>query len=209
MAIVTFMISQMISTSTSLLNVSHLDTQAFKNKITGLFKMRNTIQNNMTVSGTHDNTVWNFLESAMSGRGGSGVTKISLYYFFMRCEMIPDIDSHFQPFLHPSLLGDTVSIGEDGRSTSTVSVTTTDESSARKKSKDNGDSEVFLLEIKQQGKEMLKHLSEASQDRKLTLQATQRNHNFHARLEVAKALGDTEELRKLMAEEKHNKQGEF
>lgn len=60
----------------NLLDVSHLDTQAFKNKITGLFKMRNTIQNNMTVSGTHDNTVWNFLESAMSGRGGSGVTKI-------------------------------------------------------------------------------------------------------------------------------------
>jgi hypothetical protein len=86
----------------NLLDVSHLDTQAFKNKITSLFKMRSTIQNNMTVSGTHDNAVWNFVESAMSGRGGSGVTKISLYYFFMRCEMIPDIDSHFQPFLHPS-----------------------------------------------------------------------------------------------------------
>jgi hypothetical protein len=59
----------------------------------------------------------------------SGVTKISLYDFFMRCEMIPDIDSHFQPFLHPpSLPGDTVSIGEDGRSTSTVSATSmTDE----------------------------------------------------------------------------------
>ena len=163
----------------NLLDVSHLDTQAFKNKITGLFKMRNTFHNNMTVSGTHDNAVWNFLESAMSGRGGSGVTKILLYYFFMRCEMIPDIDSHFQPFLHPSLLGNTVSIGEDGRSTSTVSVTTNDESSARKKSKSNDDSEVFMLEIKQQGKEMLKHLSAASQDRKLTLQATQRNHNFH------------------------------
>ena len=162
----------------------------------------------MTVSGTHDNAVWNFLESAMSGRGGSGVTKISLYYFFMRCEMIPDIDSHFQPFLHPSLLGDTVSIGEDGLSTSTVSATPTDELSARKKkSRNNDDSERFLLEIKQQGEEMLKHLSEASQDRKLTLQATQRNHNFHARLEVAKALGDTEELRKLMAEAKRN-QGE-
>jgi hypothetical protein len=78
---------------------------------------------------------------------------------------------------------------------------------ARKKSRSNGDSEVFLLEIKHQGKEMLKHLSEASQERKLTLQATQRNHNFHARLEVLKALGDTEELQKLMAEAKSN-QGE-
>ncbi len=93
--------------------------------------------------------------------------------------MIPDIDSHFQPFLHPSLLGDTVSIGKDGRSTSTVSVTTTDKS-ARKKSRSNDDSKVFLLEIKQQGEEMLKHLSEVSEDRKLTLQVTQRNHNFHA-----------------------------
>lgn len=129
---------------------------------------------------------------------------------FMRCEMIPDIDSHFQPFLHPPLLGDTVSIGQDeSRSTSTVSYTTTDELSARKKSRSNaGKSEVVLMEIKQQGEEMLKHLSEASQDRKLTLQAKQRNHNFRARLEVAKALGDTEELRKLMAEAKRYYQGE-
>ncbi|KAI2492718.1 hypothetical protein MHU86_21825 [Fragilaria crotonensis] len=162
----------------NLLDVSHLDTQAFKNKITGLYKMRNTIQNNMTVSGTHDNTVWNFLESAMSGRGGSGVTKI---------------------------------YEDESRSTSTVSyTTTTDELSARKKSRSNaGKSEVVLMEIKQQGEEMLKHLSEASQDRKLTLQATQRNRSFRARLEVAKALGDTEELRKLMAEAKRYYQGEL
>jgi hypothetical protein len=40
----------------NLLDVSHLDTgKASKNKITSLFKMRSTIQNNMTVSGTHDN----------------------------------------------------------------------------------------------------------------------------------------------------------
>ena len=116
----------------------------------------------MTVSGTHDNAVWNFVESAMSGRGGSGMTKISLYYFFMRCEMIPDIDSHFQPFLHPSLLGDTVSIGEDGRLTFTVSATSmTDKLSACKKTRSDNDSQIFLLEIKHQGKEMLKHLSDA------------------------------------------------
>jgi hypothetical protein len=102
------------------------------------------------------------------------------------------------------MLGDTVSIGEDGRSTSTVSATSmTDESSARKKTRSDNDSQLFLLEIKHQGEEMLKHLSAASKDRKLSLQATQNNQNFHARLEVAKALGDTEELRKLMAEAKN------
>ncbi len=193
----------------NLLDVSHLDTQAFKNKITSLFKMRSTIQNNMTVSGTHDNAVWNFVESAMSGRGGRGMTKILLYYFCMRCEMIPDIDSHFQPFLLTSLLGDTVSIGEDGRLTFTVSGTMTDELSARKKTRSDNNSELFLLEIKHQGKKMLKHLSDTLVERKLTLQAIQKNHNFHLRLEVVKALGNTEELRKLMAEAKNSQLSEL
>jgi hypothetical protein len=107
------------------------------------------------------------------------------------------------------LLGDTVSIGgKGGRSTFTVSVATTaDDLSAREKSRSNGKCKLFSLEIKRQGEEIWKHLSEASHNRKLTLQATQRNHNFHSRLEVAKALDNTNELQKLMAEAKSN-QGE-
>ena len=85
----------------------------------------------------------------------------------------------------------------------------TDELSARKKTRSDNNSELFLLEIKHQGKEMLKHLSDASVERKLTLQAIQKNHNFHLCLEVVKALGNTEELRKLMAEAKNSQPSEL
>ena len=41
---------------------------------------------------------------------------------------------------------------------------------------------------------------EAAADRRLGLALQLQKNKFHARLEVAKALGDTEELRKLMEE---------
>ncbi len=59
----------------------------------------------------------------------------------------------------------------------------------------------------EQGKVLLNELRHASEDRKvaaadrrLGLALQQQKNKFHARLEVAKALGDTDELRKLMEE---------
>jgi hypothetical protein len=54
------------------------------------------MKENMTVSGTHDNEPWNFVESTMTKL--PGFTKISVYYFFKRCEVCDGIDqrsSHF------------------------------------------------------------------------------------------------------------------
>ena len=67
----------------NLLVVTQQTTDAFGNKITKLFKMQRTMKQNMTVSGTHDSDPWNFIESCLSAKGSSGITKILPYYFYM------------------------------------------------------------------------------------------------------------------------------
>lgn len=180
--------------------VTQLTTDAFRNKITKLFKMRRIMQQNMTVSGTHDSDPWNFVESAMSAKGSSGITKISLYYFYIRCEAIPGIDASFQPFLDPSFVGDSVAcMTEDASSLS--------QQTGGSHKKRRGQQDAILVDMVDQGNALLNELRDASEDRKaaaadrrLGLSLLQQKNKFHARLEVAKALGDTEELRKLMEE---------
>ncbi len=103
----------------NLLVVTQLTTDAFCNKITKLFKMRRTMKQNMTVSGAHNSDPWNFVRSALSVKGSSGITKISLYYFYMRCEAITGIDASFQPYWDPVFVGDSVACrSEDASSLS-------------------------------------------------------------------------------------------
>jgi hypothetical protein len=160
----------------------------------------------MTVSGTHDSEVWNFVESAMIGF--SGYTKISVYYFYMRCEENIDIDSNFQPFIDVSVKGDT-----------TISLLEEEvDNNPTNSKKHNNNSDEILKSFLDQGNAILQHLAkatdimkQASDDRKIAAEerkkveeARQKKANFHARLEVAKALNDTEELMKLMEEAKSN-----
>jgi hypothetical protein len=63
----------------NLLTVDQFTTESCRKKILDLFKIRLKIQQNMTVSGTHDSEVWNFVESALVGF--TGFTKIAAYYF--------------------------------------------------------------------------------------------------------------------------------
>jgi hypothetical protein len=65
---------------------------------------------NMTESGTHDSNPWNFVKVAMKDFSG-GMTKISVYHFFMRCENTDGVDAHFQPFLDQSLKGRSYDLG--------------------------------------------------------------------------------------------------
>jgi 5S rRNA maturation endonuclease (ribonuclease M5) len=67
--------------------------------------------------------------------------------------------------------------------------------------------DVILVDMVEQGNALLNELRQASEDRKaaavdrrLGLSLLQKENKFHARLEVAKALGNTEELKKLMEE---------
>jgi hypothetical protein len=198
-----------IDSDINLLCVDQFETEAFRKKIMDLFKIRRKMKQNMTESGTHDSDPWNFVECAMSGI--SGFTKMGVYYFYQRCEANIDIDGYFQPFLDLSMRGDTVSLLDDEDATEDT-VTSTAHSSSKRAKKDSGAgsiSEVMLQNLLQQGGTLLQHLADAADDRKAAAEERKsavsdrkKKMRFHARLEVAKALGDTDELRKLMEEAK-------
>ena len=62
------------------MEVDQYKTPAFWKKILDLFKIRRCMKENMSVSGTHDNDAWNFIESAMAKT--PGFTKVAVYYFY-------------------------------------------------------------------------------------------------------------------------------
>ena len=203
-------------TAINLLCVDQFETDAFRKKIMDLFKIRRKMKENMTISGTHDSDPWNFVECSMSGV--TGLTKIAVYYFYQRYEDNYDIDSNFQPFLDSSIRGDTVSLLDDEDGTEATSTT----NSKRAKLERHDSSYVMLQNIIQQGSTMLQHLANATEDRKaaakerkaaaeerkIAASDLKKKTKFHARLEVAKALGDKEELRKLREEAKSMDTGE-
>ena len=94
----------------NLLAVTQFDTDAFRKKITDLFHVRRIMREHMTASGTHDSDPWNFVEAAINKAKKPGLTKLGVYYFYVRCNDHPDLDSQFQPFLHSMLRGDTVTL---------------------------------------------------------------------------------------------------
>ena len=91
----------------NLRQVNQFEISTFRGKVLILFKMRQSIQQNMSVSGIHNHVLWDFVEGALQKKGSSGVTKIALYYFYIRCEQVPDIGAHFQPFMDATMIGDT------------------------------------------------------------------------------------------------------
>jgi hypothetical protein len=74
-------------------SVVQFDTTEFRNKILNLFKIWRIIQENETISGTHDNEPWNFVETAMAKIPNSAFTKSSVHYSYKRYESVPDIDA--------------------------------------------------------------------------------------------------------------------
>ena len=122
----------------------------------------------------------------------------------MRCEEIPGIDASFKPFFDPAFVGDSVAcLSEDAAMTSSLS-----HQSVSSKKRTRAQQDLFLGDMVEQGNALLNELREASEDRKAAapdrkaawLVLVTAKNKFEARLEVAKALGDTEELRKLMEE---------
>ena len=63
-------------------------------------------------SGTHDSEPYNFVEVAM--RGFTGLTPISVFYFYKQWDEHPDIDSVFQPFMIDALKGNSITLGTCG-----------------------------------------------------------------------------------------------
>jgi hypothetical protein len=87
-----------------LLLVNRLTVDAFRKKILDLFKIRCRMKDKMTMSETHDKNEYNFVEAAM--KGVHGFTKISVFYFFMRCEEVTDIDCNFITFMDKGIKAD-------------------------------------------------------------------------------------------------------
>jgi hypothetical protein len=91
-----------------LTKVDRIDVDNLRKKIIELFKIRRKVKDFMTQSGTHDNDPWNFVEAALSKN--CGLSKITFFYFYIRCEEHPGIDANFILFLDENLKGDSTSI---------------------------------------------------------------------------------------------------
>ena len=214
--------------SINLMDFDAFETDAFRKKILDLFKIRRCMVENMSISGTHDNEAWNFIECAMAKTRMGGYTKVAVNYFYKQCEEIPGIDSHFQPFLDDALIGDTVSLhnsSSDSEESSLGSTTKSDMSnttnsagSARKKRKEGKNKKQQSKKIKQetmdnkqmqrdtfnmileQGQATLQQMELSATREQLRMEVDAKKDRFYARLQVAQAMGDTEELRKLKIE---------
>ena len=206
------------------MEVNQFETKAFRKIVLDLFKIPRTMKENMTVSGTNASKPWNFVECAMANMQGD-FTKIAVYYFYKRCEACDGIDSVFQPFLDSSMVGDSTSLGDNndsdaGREHDDVdggSISTTSTCYSQKKRRVKVENDAFhekYSTLVDQGQMSLKHMEESANRERARLDLEQesayREHarfdldlnkdKFFARLEVAKAMNDYEELAKLKKE---------
>jgi hypothetical protein len=139
-------------------------------------------------------------------KGSSGIAKSTLYYFYMRCKEVPDIDSHFQPFIDASMIGVTSAEPLEynvGVATHQSLVSALSSSGGIKsRNKDGHDlmaSSTVAVEACIEQAALLVCLNEAAQDRKRELQSTkkklgmaERNSRFERQLQIARALNDAD-----------------
>ena len=183
-----------------LVQFEQMETNAFRKKCLDLFKVRSIMKENMMKSGTHGSDPYNFVEVAM--RGFTGLTPISVFYFYKQCDEHPDIDSVFQPFMNDDLKGNSITLGtcdDDDTSPSTLAST----------------SKTVLVDqmdtMVQQGSQLLELLKTSVEEQKLErLDQKQeqmdcdKRSTINPQIEIAKALGDHEELQCLSNELKES-----
>ena len=177
-----------------------METNAFQKKCLDLFKVRSIMKENMTKSRTHDSDPYNFIEVAM--RGFTGLTPISVFYFYKRCDEHPDIDSVFQLFMNDDLKGNSITLGtcdDDNTSPSTLGST----------------SKTVLFDqmdmMVQQGSQLLELLKTSVEeqklerlDRKQEWMDCDKRSTINSQIKIAKALGDHDELQHLSNELKQS-----
>ena len=158
------------------------------------------MKENMTKSRTHDSDPYNFIEVAM--RGFTGLTPISVFYVYKQSDEHPDIDSVFQPFMNDDLKGNSITLGtcdDDDTSPSTIGST----------------SKTVLFDqmdtMVQQGSQLLDLLKTSVEEQKLErLDRKQeridcdKRSTINSQIEIAKALGDHDELQHLSKELKES-----
>ena len=177
-----------------------METNAFQKKCLDLFKVWSIMKENMMKSRTHGSDPYNFVKVAM--RGFTGLTRISVFYFYKRCDEHPDIDSVFQPFMNNDSKGNSITLGtcdDDDTSPSTIGST----------------SKTVLFDqmdmMVQQGSQLLELLKMTVEEQKLErLNRKQERMDCNKRctinsqIETAKALGDRDELQCLSKELKES-----
>lgn len=91
----------------------------------------------MSVSGTHDNNPFNFVEAAINKTENVTATsypKLAVYYFYTRCEQCKgEIDNSFSFYLGSDVAGDSVNLGDDDTLSSSVTGGITASSTKRRK----------------------------------------------------------------------------
>ena len=92
----------------NLAQFEQMEMNEFQKKCLDLFKVQSIMKENMTKSGTHDSDPYNFVEVAM--RGCTGLTPISVFYFYKQCDKHPDIDSVFHLFMNDALKGNSITL---------------------------------------------------------------------------------------------------
>ena len=170
-----------------------METNAFQKKCLDLFKVHSIMKENMMKSRTHDSDPYNFVKVAM--RGFTGLTPISVFYFYKRCD---DIDSVFLLFMNDDLKGNSITLGtcDDDDTLPSTHVST---------------SKTVLFDqmdtMVQQGSQLLELLKMSVEeqklerlDRKQEQMDCDKRSTINSQIEIAKALGDREELQCLSNE---------
>jgi hypothetical protein len=85
-------------------------------RVQTLFKLRRKMLQDIETSGNHSSDPWSFVDNALKQtKSTENFGRIETVYFFILCELNPEVDSSFQPFLSESSKGssDVVPLLED------------------------------------------------------------------------------------------------
>ena len=184
----------------NLAQFDQMEMNAFQKKCLDLFKVWSIMKENMTKSGTHDSDPYNCVEVAM--RGFTGLTPISVFYFYKQCDEHLDINSVFQLFKNDNLKGNYITLGacdNDDTSPSTlasISKTVLFDQMDTMVHQGNQLLELLKMSVKEQKLEWL--------DRKQEWMYCDKRSTINSQIEIAKALGDREELQHLSNELKES-----
>lgn len=178
----------------NLLDVDQFETNSFRKMITTLFRIRANMKKDMTVSGTHDNDAWNFVDN--SRKAHARFTKLGVYYFYERCEEFPDMDAQMQPFMDPTLKGSS----EDD----VVEVKEQDSKPSSGKKATEQAVERLMDTLQSSTAQLIAKLGDSKTDRKRYMEEDRkerkraaRDRQFHQQFEIAKLLGDKTKLKEL------------
>ena len=160
----------------------------------------------MQASGTHSSRLLDYLDIAINNtKGGRMLNHIGVYYFYLRAEEYSDmIDAVFQPFLSDGMKGSTV----PGRLNLSFESSLTDSSDSRtstslqSKKERRNESKISSMDDSV-NEEMNKAISAISQESKAIAEEMKRSNDLEEvklKIDIAKALGDADMLRKLLAD---------